>query len=77
VKILNERKSIMADDKTKKENVKEKPQEEEHILHEKEGLIQDEEINIALKKIHSGLEGDLDDNEEENTMQKGFDRSSR
>lgn len=52
-------------------------EEEVQILHENEGLISDEEIRIALKKTHSGLKDDLDDNEEEDTMQKGFDRSSR
>jgi len=66
-------KMIESNDKSKANEL----QVEKPFLHENEGLISDEEIRIAIKKTHSGIKGDLDDNEEENTEQKGFDRSSR
>lgn len=46
-------------------------------LNKRKGVIQDEETRRARRRIHQGLEGELGDNEEENTGQKGFDRSSR
>lgn len=42
-----------------------------------QGLIIDEKIRKENKEIHSGLEGELDDNEIENTLQKGFDHSGK
>jgi hypothetical protein len=44
---------------------------------EGEGLIADDKLRKEKKQIHSGLNGEIDDNEEENTLQKGFDRTSR
>jgi len=41
-----------------------------------EGLISDEEIRIARQKISGGIKGDeLDDNEEEGGLNKGFEKS--
>jgi hypothetical protein len=63
----------MKDQNKNKPEVKEKVKSDPY---HHEGLISDEEIRIANQKIHGGIKGDeMDDNEEEGSLNKGFEKS--